>query len=813
MKLRVPLLVLLASLLAACGGGGGGAASNSPPVVVAAPQIVTSPQDASVQLGKSASFTVSATGQGTLSYQWSKNGTAIPGATSATLSIPAVTASDNGVKFAVLVANSGGSATSSSATLSITFVANSGVAQKGPLQIGSTVTAQELNAGLSPTGRQFTYQILSDLGTFAPTSDFGARFIGTTATGYYFDEVSDQISAGTITLNGYHDLASDSALNVNLLTTLAYQRIRNLVVGGMDFAAARAQAEAEVLAAFGIRSAAGFASFGTLDIGTNTNAGHALAAISSIFVQGRTSGEVNLLVARVQADIGANGAIVDTTLRASLMASAAALDAEVVAANLNQKYASLGVSFTTASIDDWLDRDGDGLAARFEFRVLRATSASTFTLPAALTNAYAGKQVSVSGGNLKVNGNAATAPITIQAGDVLTVTPSAGFANGLLAAYLQTGTTRIGKVTFAGHGTWSRTASLAAKRFGQTATLLQSGKVIVVGGQTGNCDLRECTARSTLASTEIYDPATDSWVSGAKMASPRAYHTVTLLANGKLLATGGTDNDWNVLSSAEIYDPATNSWTPAASMSVARMQHAASRMANGKVLVTGTTNSWLASAEIYDAVANTWTAAPSMAASRGLHTSTLLQDGTVLVTGGSEGGNSSWGAERYDPVTNTWAQGQTMVYRRAIGFTTTLLPSGKLLLVGGTDSDNKSSAEIYDPLVPTHPAPPPPPPPYLPTIPPVEAWSLVENMSIGRTGHSATLLSDGRVLVAGGFSFPTDVASAEIFDPVTNHWASTGSYEASRSGNTLTLLNDGSVLAAGGHGLTGAILASCELYW
>jgi N-acetylneuraminic acid mutarotase len=622
--------------------------------------------------------------------------------------------------------------------------------------------------------------------------------------------VSNQISAGTITLNGYHDLANDTVLNVNLLTTLSYQRIRNLVVGGTDFIAARAQAESEVLAAFGIRSATGFAPFGTLDIGANTDAGHALAAISSIFVQGRTSGEVNLLVARVQADIGANGSIVDASTRSSLVASAAALDAEAVAVNLNQKYSSLGVSFTAANIDDWLDRDGDGLAARFEYRVLRATSASSFALPTTLTNAYAGRQVGVSDGNLKVNGTVATAPVTIQTGDVITVTPDAGFANGLLVAYLQTGTTRIGKVTFAGHGTWSRTAPLATRRSGQTTTLLQNGKVIVIGGETGNCDLHECTERHMLASTEIYDPATDSWSAGASSTSPRGYHTVTLLANGKLLVAGGYAGDYAPLASAEIYDPATNSWTPAANMSTVRYQHAASRLANGKVLVTGggTLTGWLASAEIYDAASNTWTPAASMAAPRGAQTSTLLLDGTVLVVGGSEGGLTRLGAERYDPISNTWAAEQAMTYRRFVGFTTTLLPSGKALVVGGVDVGDKTAVEIYDPLVP-----PPSVPPTLPNPSPDAAWSLVDSLSIARSFHSTTMLSDGRVLVAGGFSEAAYVASAEVYDPIANHWASTDSLETARSNHTATLLNDGSVLAVGGIAVTGAILASCELYW
>src|SRR5262245_52176951 len=108
----------------------------------------------------------------------------------------------------VLVACGGGGGGSSTTTppppsSPTTYTASSGVAQKGPLILGSTVTAQELNASLSPTGKQYSYQITSDLGTFSPTSAFGSQYIGVNATGYYFDEIADAVSTGTITLNGY----------------------------------------------------------------------------------------------------------------------------------------------------------------------------------------------------------------------------------------------------------------------------------------------------------------------------------------------------------------------------------------------------------------------------------------------------------------------------------------------------------------------------------------------------------------------------------------------------------------------------------
>src|SRR5689334_5561174 len=159
-----------------------------------------------------------------------------------------------------------------------TFTVQSGLAQKGPMIKGSPVTAQELDSRLAPTGKQYSYQITNDLGAFSPTSTFTSAFIGVSATGYYFDEVTNAVSPAPVTLMGYSDISTNSVLNVNLLTTLAYQRIQHLVSqSNMTYAAARTQAEREVLAALNI-PAGSYGTFGTLDLGSNTQGGHILAA-------------------------------------------------------------------------------------------------------------------------------------------------------------------------------------------------------------------------------------------------------------------------------------------------------------------------------------------------------------------------------------------------------------------------------------------------------------------------------------------------------------------------------------------------------
>jgi hypothetical protein len=359
-----------------------------------------------------------------------------------------------------------------------------------------------------------------------------------------------------------------------------------------------------------------------------------------------------------------------------------------------------------------------------------------------------------------------------------------------------------GRVWAQSTGSFTATGNLTRPRMFHTATLLTNGKVLIAGGFSFSPSF------PVWASAELYDPSTGSLTASADMTTSRYSHTATLLSNGKVLIAGGssTVNGPGSLASAELYDPSTGSFIATGGMTTPRTGHTATLLNNGKVLIAGGysyilgnngAQRVLASAELYDPSTGSFTSATGdMTTGRSWpnFTATLLTNGKVLVAGES--------ADLFDPDTGTFNLTGGTTYPDMSPETATLLANGKVLFTLTDSEFIGKGAEVYDPGT--------------------GSFTRTGNMTTGRGYSTATLLPDGKVLIAGRdpihFASPTAGSilyggSAELYDPVTGTFNATGDMlTQSAEGHTATLLPNGTVLLSGGWVCCGFSIASAEFY-
>lgn len=235
------------------------------------------------------------------------------------------------------------------------------------------------------------------------------------------------------------------------------------------------------------------------------------------------------------------------------------------------------------------------------------------------------------------------------------------------------------------------THAMTAARSGHVATVLPNGKVLLAGGVG--------VGWTFLSSAEFYDPATNSFAATGDMIAARESHTATLLANGKVLIAGGHRGrrpSITIYSSTEVYDPASGRFTRAADMTRIRHKHDAVLLADGRVLVLGGSDERdgqpaYTSAEIYDPVANTFGATGNMNSSRYKlqGTAVLLSNGNVLVAGGASR------AEVFDPSSNTFSYAAGDLETPRLFATATRLRNGQILITGGYHGNSVVSAKAW----------------------------------------------------------------------------------------------------------------------
>ena len=388
--------------------------------------------------------------------------------------------------------------------------------------------------------------------------------------------------------------------------------------------------------------------------------------------------------------------------------------------------------------------------------------------------------------------------LTLSPSGVLSGTPSAAgkfpITLGVTDALNRTAfSPLIVRVSLARSGAFTlTTGSLTVPRSGHTATLLNTGKVLVTGGANGAAD----------PSAELYDPQTELFAATGNMIEARIGHTATLLnvsavANfGKVLIVGP------LASTAELYDPATGTFTATGAMTQARTSPTATLLETGSaklgsvLIVGGNSAAGDLTAELYDPATGTFSATGSTNILRSGHTATQLLDGRVLIAGG---GTET--AELYDPTTGTFTPTGSMTSART-GATATRLQDGSVLIFGAG-----AAADLYDANAGT--------------------FTSVENNQFFFVGLTASLRHDGSVLAAGGYRCGRGCGSyswAYLFGPESGGFTATGYLNTARDGHSATVLSDGTVLVVGGNSRTRAgcgygctqthisILSSAELF-
>jgi hypothetical protein len=286
--------------------------------------------------------------------------------------------------------------------------------------------------------------------------------------------------------------------------------------------------------------------------------------------------------------------------------------------------------------------------------------------------------------------------------------------------------------------TFQLAASMSEVRYGHTATLLANGKVLIVGGRNSASACTQCSSRTA----ELYDPATQTFSPTGSMSTERSFHAAVLLQDGRVLVAGGASDLAGSSSTVEIYDPLTGQFSAGGSMSAQRVQHTATLLGNGHVLLAGGegTSSIPFSADIFDPASGQFVEAGIAPRSRNGHSATILADGRVLLGGGGAGNLPYFQSRIFNPKNNSVSPDIAIFVPRMF-HTATMLGGAteQILLTGGRTSTNnrEDTSEIFESGG------------FRPTV----------SMNRARSGHAATLLADGSVLITGG---STD-QSAEIY--------------------------------------------------
>jgi hypothetical protein len=343
---------------------------------------------------------------------------------------------------------------------------------------------------------------------------------------------------------------------------------------------------------------------------------------------------------------------------------------------------------------------------------------------------------------------------------------------------------------------WAAHARLDRARAYHTATLLPDGRVAIIGGQASN------DSRDALATVELYDPVLEEFEPGGRLADARYAHTATLLADGRLLVAGGVGLDGVPIASAEVYDPQTQKSQRVGDLAEARYKASAALLPDSRVLIIGGrgTDGPVGLPEVFDPATGEFGSGGKPLS--GIHEASAMavgRDGLVVLVGVTVEGSGEVVAV-YDSADATFRYPAVTIATGRAGRTEAAscqLADGRMVVVGGWTHQGTSGAiEVIDTG-------------NYASVLDASRPSLITP----RVAPTVVALNDGSVLILGGEEAGGDpIATVEVWTPGDPTTTPLGAMSAARAGHTATLLRDGTVLVVGGRSSNGQFLDSAGIY-
>lgn len=295
---------------------------------------------------------------------------------------------------------------------------------------------------------------------------------------------------------------------------------------------------------------------------------------------------------------------------------------------------------------------------------------------------------------------------------------------------------------------WTATSPPPQRLGNNTATLLADGRVLITGGDGAGINRND---------VQLYDPANDQWSLHAPLAVPRSDHAAVLLPTGRVLVVGGDIP----FTTTELIDYFRPTLSVVAALPFAAMRPAATALGDGRVLVAGGSASPMRAAT-FDPGASTATPVGDMLAPRASPSAVLLSSGQALVAGGAT-------SELFDPMTNMFVASSALFTGRGEAALATAADQS-VLVVGGNNGACVSSPERFSPQT--------------------GLWAPLLNPPTAACEPTLTLLKSGALHLGGDGRFANLLSDGS--------WLSVGTTVASLRSHASSLLPDGRVLHTGG---------------